>query len=308
MLICCPTLPTTWPEEFATKTLLEDSFVVNDYESIPKREWMPGPKTGRHELLWTISPVPSSIDLCTPPPRPPSDGHFTPQLEQSDYPADEGWRCGEDIQAWANCHHVLSPMGFKRQKQNQPNPLQQDSPVPSLPCGQPPQKPTAGLSGMQWSEDLYHGKQPKFHLISTLDSIDLTLPPFGEPFQPKEPPIPGPSPSSEPHEDVLTREPEPEVAPTQCMEEPFGKPQIYFFYSSQLFLTFPLTISSLPHTTPLCDHHQQYTCRIHLPLMFPLHPLLPWWRSLTLPPRTQLPPPLTPTLRLARNSLICDRH
>ncbi|MBW0527463.1 hypothetical protein O181_067178 [Austropuccinia psidii MF-1] len=39
-----------------------------------------------------------------------------------------------------------------------------------------------------------------------------------------EPSIPGLSPSSEPHEDVPTREPEPEVAPTQSMEEPFGSP------------------------------------------------------------------------------------
>ncbi|MBW0505395.1 hypothetical protein O181_045110 [Austropuccinia psidii MF-1] len=39
-----------------------------------------------------------------------------------------------------------------------------------------------------------------------------------------EPPIPGPSPSSEPHEDILTCEPEPEVAPTQSMEEPFACP------------------------------------------------------------------------------------
>ncbi|MBW0510824.1 hypothetical protein O181_050539 [Austropuccinia psidii MF-1] len=52
--------------------------------------------------------------LC-PPLRPPSDGHFTPQPEGSDYPANEGWQWQEDIQAWANHHHVLSPMGSKRQ-------------------------------------------------------------------------------------------------------------------------------------------------------------------------------------------------
>ncbi|MBW0488986.1 hypothetical protein O181_028701 [Austropuccinia psidii MF-1] len=119
----------------------------------------------------------------------------------------------------------LSPMGFKCQskfsfsslthfssrnhtdcfplriEKNQPNPLQQDSPVPSLPCEQTLQKPTPGPSGTQWLEDL-------FRETSQLD----------------EPPIPGPSPSSEPHEDVLTREPEPEVAPTQSMEEPFACP------------------------------------------------------------------------------------
>ncbi|MBW0517930.1 hypothetical protein O181_057645 [Austropuccinia psidii MF-1] len=59
--------------------------------------------------------------------HPPSNGHFTPRPERSDYPADEGWQWQEDIQTWANCHHVLSPMGFKRQ-----------SP-----------------SGTQWSEELF---------------------------------------------------------------------------------------------------------------------------------------------------------
>ncbi|MBW0568180.1 hypothetical protein O181_107895 [Austropuccinia psidii MF-1] len=45
----------------------------------------------------------------------------------------------------------------------------------------------------------------------------------------------------------------------------------------------------------------------HLPLLFTLHPLLPW-RSLPLPPRTQPPPPPIPTMRLARNSLAWDQH
>ncbi|MBW0586067.1 hypothetical protein O181_125782 [Austropuccinia psidii MF-1] len=56
----------------------EDSFVVNDDETISKREWTPGPQAGRQERFQTISPVPSSIDLSTPPPRPPYNGHFTP--------------------------------------------------------------------------------------------------------------------------------------------------------------------------------------------------------------------------------------
>ncbi|MBW0530197.1 hypothetical protein O181_069912 [Austropuccinia psidii MF-1] len=38
------------------------------------------------------------------------------------------------------------------------------------------------------------------------------------------PPIPGPSPSSQPPEDDTTREPEPEVAPTQSTEKPFARP------------------------------------------------------------------------------------
>ncbi|MBW0489368.1 hypothetical protein O181_029083 [Austropuccinia psidii MF-1] len=51
----------------------EHSFVVKDDESIPKQEWTPGPQTGQWEQFWTISPVPSSINLSTP-----LLGHFTP--------------------------------------------------------------------------------------------------------------------------------------------------------------------------------------------------------------------------------------
>ncbi|MBW0591198.1 hypothetical protein O181_130913, partial [Austropuccinia psidii MF-1] len=98
---------------------------------ISKREWTPGPQAGRWEQLRMIIPVPSSIDLSTPPPRPPSNG----------------WRWKQDIRAWADCHHVLSPMGLKRQKQNALNPPRQDSPVPSLPREQTPPQPTPGPSG-----------------------------------------------------------------------------------------------------------------------------------------------------------------
>ncbi|MBW0532865.1 hypothetical protein O181_072580 [Austropuccinia psidii MF-1] len=117
-----------------------------------------------------LCPVPSGIDLSTPPPRPPSNGHFTPWPEQSDYPANEGWCWREDIGAWADLHHVLSPMGFKHQKQNPLNPPQQDSPVPSFPCKQTPRKPTPGPSDTRWLEEL-----------------------FREPSPTEEPPIPGPS-------------------------------------------------------------------------------------------------------------------
>ncbi|MBW0584665.1 hypothetical protein O181_124380 [Austropuccinia psidii MF-1] len=75
----------------------EDSFVVDNDETIYEREWTPGPQAGRQERLRTISLVPSSINLSTPPPRPPSDGHFTPLPERSDYPADEGWQWRQDI-------------------------------------------------------------------------------------------------------------------------------------------------------------------------------------------------------------------
>ncbi|MBW0543862.1 hypothetical protein O181_083577 [Austropuccinia psidii MF-1] len=70
-----------------------------------------------------------------------------------------------------------------------------------MPCEQTLRQPTPGLRGTQWLEDL-----------------------FREPSQHDEPPVPGPSPSSEPPEDVPTCEPEPGVAPTQNMEEPFTCP------------------------------------------------------------------------------------
>ncbi|MBW0566543.1 hypothetical protein O181_106258 [Austropuccinia psidii MF-1] len=49
----------------------KDSFVVNNDETISKHKWTPGPQAGQREQFQTISPV-------HPPPRPPSDGNFTP--------------------------------------------------------------------------------------------------------------------------------------------------------------------------------------------------------------------------------------
>ncbi|MBW0519274.1 hypothetical protein O181_058989 [Austropuccinia psidii MF-1] len=101
-------------------------------------------------------------------------------------------------------------MGFKHQKQNPQNPLQQDPPIPHMPFKQTPWQPTPGLSGTQWLEDL-----------------------FCEPSQHNEPPIPVPSQCSKPqvpsHEDALSCEPEPEEAPMQSMEEPFGKSPLQIF-------------------------------------------------------------------------------
>ncbi|MBW0473405.1 hypothetical protein O181_013120 [Austropuccinia psidii MF-1] len=70
-----------------------------------------------------------------------------------------------------------------------------------MPCKQTLRALTPGPSGTQWLEDS-----------------------FREPSQPNDPPIPGPSPSSKPPEDIPTCEPEPKVAPTQSMEEPFARP------------------------------------------------------------------------------------
>ncbi|MBW0580505.1 hypothetical protein O181_120220 [Austropuccinia psidii MF-1] len=124
---------------------------------------------------------------------------------------------------------IIRPM---KDEQNPPNPPQQDSPVPSLPRKQTPRKPTPGPSGTRWSEELFH-----------------------EPSKNEEPPIAGPSPSSQPPEDVPTCEPEPEVAPTQSTEEPFGKSPLLFLHPYQLFLTFSLTISSLSHHSLLDNYH-----------------------------------------------------
>ncbi|MBW0549106.1 hypothetical protein O181_088821 [Austropuccinia psidii MF-1] len=64
----------------------------------------------------------------------------------------------------------------------------------------------------------------------------------------REPPIPGPSPSSQPPEDVMTCEPEPEVAPTQSMEELFVPPRTP---------TPPLLVQSPSHSHD--DARQEFT-------------------------------------------------
>ncbi|MBW0546416.1 hypothetical protein O181_086131 [Austropuccinia psidii MF-1] len=95
-------------------------------------------------------------------------------------------------------------------------------------------------------------------LISTFDSIELTLPPFVEPSQHNEPPIPGQSQSSESHEDSSSHEPEPEVAPMQSREEPFGKSPLYFFHSYQLSLSTHWTICSSSRYSLLPHYHLKY--------------------------------------------------
>ncbi|MBW0500682.1 hypothetical protein O181_040397 [Austropuccinia psidii MF-1] len=73
---------------------------------------------------------------------------------------------------------------------------------------QTPRQPNPGPSGIQWWEDSFGSKQKAIpFLILTFNSSELTLPPFVEPSQYNEPPIPGPSPSSKPHEDVSASHP-----------------------------------------------------------------------------------------------------
>ncbi|MBW0573758.1 hypothetical protein O181_113473 [Austropuccinia psidii MF-1] len=95
--------------------------------------------------------------------------------------------------------------GIQTPKTKPPESPPQDSPVPSLPCKQTPRQPTPGPSGTQWSEELFRGKQPK-----TLPNQRATY------SWPKSIP--------QPPEDNMTREAEPEVAPTQSTEEPFACP------------------------------------------------------------------------------------
>ncbi|MBW0501012.1 hypothetical protein O181_040727 [Austropuccinia psidii MF-1] len=96
-------------------------------------------------------------------------------------------------------------------EQNPPNPLQQDTSVPCMPCEQTPQEPTSGLSGTQWSENS-----------------------FCEPSQDNEPPIPGSSPSPEAHGDLSPFKPEPEVALTHSLEEPLPEPLRYDHISKKV--------------------------------------------------------------------------
>ncbi|MBW0482954.1 hypothetical protein O181_022669 [Austropuccinia psidii MF-1] len=77
-----------------------------------------------------------------------------------------------------------------------------------------------------------------------------------EPSHTKEPPIPGPSPSSQPPEDDTTREPEPEVAPTQSTEEPFALPET----PRSIIIIDNMPVGSPPLLPQLA----------HLPILFPV--------------------------------------
>ncbi|MBW0535615.1 hypothetical protein O181_075330 [Austropuccinia psidii MF-1] len=143
--------------------------------------------------------------------------------------------------------------------------------MPNLPCKQIVWQLTPGLSGTQWLEDL-----------------------FQQPSQPNEPHIQGLSQPSEPYENALTHEPEHELAPTQSMEEPFGKSPLHVFYYSQLFLTPPYPTPARPATP------SSVIIINNMPIRFPL-PLL-------LSRRSQPPPPLIPTMRHGRNLWTCYQH
>ncbi|MBW0583577.1 hypothetical protein O181_123292 [Austropuccinia psidii MF-1] len=195
----------------------KDSFLVHNDESIPKLEWTPGPQTGRWKRLWTTSPMPSSIDLSTPPPM------VTLLIDQSKVmiqPMKDGdgkrtFELGPIITM--SCHPQDSNT---KVKQNPPKPPQQDSPVPCLPCEKTPWQPTPGPSGTQWLEDL-----------------------FRKPSQHDEPRIPCPIQPSKPHEDASTCGPEPHMAPTQSKEETFATPA-YVIIIDDMPVGSPLPLSA----------------------------------------------------------------
>ncbi|MBW0525114.1 hypothetical protein O181_064829, partial [Austropuccinia psidii MF-1] len=65
MIVRCPPLPTRSQRSSRPRRPREDSFVVNNDETISKHEWTPRPQSGQWERFRTISPIPSSIDLST---------------------------------------------------------------------------------------------------------------------------------------------------------------------------------------------------------------------------------------------------
>ncbi|MBW0520860.1 hypothetical protein O181_060575 [Austropuccinia psidii MF-1] len=115
------------------------------------------------------------------------------------------------------------------------------------------------LCGTQWSEDLWRSTQQAIPFLTlTFDSSELTLPPFIEPSQYNEPPIPGTSPSSKPPEDVSACEPEPEVAPKQSSEEPFAPPSTFLPWRS---LPLPPRTQPPPPPAPSSPHSHNEACQ-----------------------------------------------
>ncbi|MBW0550239.1 hypothetical protein O181_089954 [Austropuccinia psidii MF-1] len=208
----------------------EDTLVVDNDESISELEWTPQLQAGRREGFWRISPVPSRINFFNPHPVVTSlcnrrevifwlmkegDGERTfnlgPNVTMSFHPFDSNFNISSYFSSRNHTYYFSLPI-----EQNPPNPPQKGTLIPRMPCKKTLQQLTPGLSGTQWVEDLFRGKQQAIpFLILTFDSSELTIPPFVEPSQYNEPPIPGLGPSSERHEAISACDPEPEVAPMQ---------------------------------------------------------------------------------------------
>ncbi|MBW0525885.1 hypothetical protein O181_065600 [Austropuccinia psidii MF-1] len=144
MFVCCPPLPTTWPEEFSLRTRLWSTMM----KPYPSTNGHRDPKQANGNDYGRLALSPQVL-IC-PPPLLGHNPMVTSLLDLSKV--------------------IIRPMKDGNEKKN-PNPPQQDSPIPSLPHEQTPRQPTPGPSGTQRSEEL-----------------------FREPSRTKEPPIPGPSP------------------------------------------------------------------------------------------------------------------
>ncbi|MBW0534483.1 hypothetical protein O181_074198 [Austropuccinia psidii MF-1] len=243
----------------------EDSFVVDNDESIPEREWTPQTQGVRRERCRKISPVPSSIYFSTPPPMVTSllncrrvitrlmkDGNGKRTFElglivtMSCHPWDSNVKGSSYFSSLTHFSSQNHTNYFSLTlEQNPQNPPQQETPFPCMPC-----KQTPGPSGTQWPESFLR-----------------------KPSQHNEPPIQSSESQVASHEDISACEPEPEVAPTQSTEEPFARPA-----------TPPsvIIIDDTPVGSPP-----------------PLLPQFLHWRSLQFP---QAPKSLLiPTMRLGRN-------
>ncbi|MBW0484525.1 hypothetical protein O181_024240 [Austropuccinia psidii MF-1] len=119
-----------------------------------------------------------------------------------------------------------------------------------------------------------------------------------KPSQHNEPPIFDLSSSSEPPEDVATCEPEPEVAPTKSMEEPFVCPAT----SCSVIIINNTPVRSPPPISPAPTLPPSTPTPVPSPDLPPIATKNPTASS----PRCQAP--LNPTMTLARNSPTCDQH
>ncbi|MBW0510328.1 hypothetical protein O181_050043 [Austropuccinia psidii MF-1] len=234
----------------------KDSFVVDDDETISEHAWTPGTRAGQQERFRMISPVPSSINLSTR--LPAHHPMVTSLLDLSEVitrPMKDG-----DGKRKLELGPILT-MSCNQWDSNS-----------KVSCLSPPY--LIALHAIILTFTITHRMKPP--KSPRQDSPVASLPCEQTPRQP----TPGPSgtrcPSSQPHEDDTTREPEPVGAPMQSTEEPFGKSPLLFLQSSQLFLTFSSAISSLPCHSPLHNYHRQYAHWIP-PLQCPREPqrLLP---------------------------------
>ncbi|MBW0503434.1 hypothetical protein O181_043149 [Austropuccinia psidii MF-1] len=176
----------------------EDPFVFDNDESIPEQEWTPRPQAGRQERFRTISPVPSSIDLCIP-----LLGHH--QMVTS-------------LLNWSKV--IIQPMKDGNSKRTF-----EVGPIVTMSC-----HPWHSNTKRK-THQIPHNKTLLFLVCLARKLCDKSLQAQvapDEPSQHNEPPITGPSQASDSqlpsHENNLTCEPETEVAPTQSSEEPFACP------------------------------------------------------------------------------------